>query len=548
MHLDSTRKIQLTVAVLATLAAIVAFMRLSNSPLAEPSVSKPAEKDQDSFRVMPSPSMRRVASLLEEGGEHLPVVPLSLVFPRGTIGDELVLTFGGQKALHAFLKRAGEAGIRLYDILNELNAVRIRASDLDLVDSGDAMIDFNYLVSMPVIPEPRAPDGTEYAAFGSDAIQWLGGADAVAEWGRGVKIALLDTGVDPRSPVAGRLAGVIDVTGGANLTGTGHATAIATLLLGEEGRVTGIAPEAELISVQVVGEDGYGDSFSLAKGMIAAVDQGAKVLSISLGSFGDSNVVRNAVEYTQSQGAVVVAAAGNEGVDAIVYPARSDGVIGVTAADANGQVPYFGNRGAEVDIAAPGVGVVTRWDAESGISFTGTSAAVPFVSGTIAGLLSEEPYRSAAEIAQVVKDYSNDAGAPGIDSTYGAGVLNIYRLTRRGQSGIYDLAIADYYVDNAHATSAGIPVVISAENRGTEPLFNILMQANVGGVSSKQMIGSLGVGQTGSYTVLVPSGRETQVTASAESLVTGTVAVPETRTVVPVTVSSGLDSAGEGEN
>lgn len=458
-------------------------------------------------------------------------------FPAGTIDGELVLTFSDHAKLRAFLERVRAAGHSPLSVLDGLNAVRMRAEDLAGLGETEAEFDFNYAVVAPTMPEPRQPDGTGYLGFGDGAMKWLGATADTATWGKGIKIALLDTGVEPGSPVASRLAGQIDILGGGAVSGdyTGHGTAIATLLLGEEGRVVGIAPEADVLSVRVIGDDGLGDSFSLAKGILESVDQGARVLSISLGSFGDSKVVENAIAYAQSRGAVVVAAAGNEAVDTVSYPAKYDGVIAVTATDANGVVPYFGNRGAEVDIAAPGVGVVTRWDSRTGIEFTGTSAAVPFVAGTIAGLLSQEPYRPASQVAQLVMDYSNDGGAPGADSVYGSGILNIGRLAQRNVPGVYNLAIADYYVDAARATGSMVPVVISAQNRGTEPLFNVMLEATYSGVRGQQLIGRLEPGQTGSYTVMVPAGRETQVTATARSLVSGTVAAPETRVLKPST-------------
>jgi subtilisin family serine protease len=537
MNRSPSRRLHFALAFLAAVAAVPCLVWFEKERSAEANDFHPHAKGRKPERAELPPLLPETSGFPSARREAFAPGREAPVFPEGTVEGEVVFTFADQKELHAFLKRAREAGIQTSDVLHGVNAVRIRAENLASVDAGNATVDFNYIFSTPPVPETRAPDGTEYAAFGTNAVQWLGGAEVSERWGKGVKIAILDTGVDPNTPVAARLAGVIDATGGAKSNDTGHGTAIATLLLGEEGRVTGIAPEADVLSVQVVTEDGYGDSFSLARGLIAAVDQGARVLSISLGSFGDSMVVRNAIEYVQARGAVIVAAAGNEGTNAVAFPARYDGVIAVTATDANGTVPYFGNRGMEVDVAAPGVGIITRWDAESGILFSGTSAAVPFVSGAIAGLLSREPYRTATETAQIVKDYSNDAGAPGFDSTYGAGVLTIERLASRTQSGLYNLAIADYYLDESQRTSVGVPVVISVQNRGTEPLFNILMQATVGSESSQKLIGSLDVGKTGSYTVIVPYGQKTQVTASAQSLVTGTEAQPETRVIMPVSRS-----------
>ncbi len=486
------------------------------SPRAE-SERKPVARAQAPRRTRPSDRAEKAADF---------------EFPAGTVRGEMVLTFASEAEYQAFLRQAREAGISGWGWLPRLRAVRLGVDDLALLGGSGAVADFNYVVLPPEMPERRPEEEGGTAEFGSSALEWLGGTAATATWGEGILIALLDTGVAPGSPVAGRLAGMIDVTGDgtASADSTGHGTAIATLLLGEEGRVEGVAPGAKVLSVRVIGNDGAGDSFALAQGIVEAVDRGARVLSISLGSFGDSAIVRNAVAYAQSKNAAIVAAVGNESGDMVAYPARYEGVIGVTATDARGQVPSFSNRGPEVDIAAPGVGVLTRWDPQNGVSFTGTSAAVPFVSGTIAGLMSQNPSASAASISGLITSYGNDAGPPGTDPVYGAGLLNFTRLLQRNTTGVQSLAVADVYANRATASATNLPVVVTVQNRGTLPLNNVLIETNTGGVTGQKFIQRLAVGETGSTTVTVPAGRSTSVSATARSLVSGTTAPATTRT------------------
>lgn len=449
--------------------------------------------------------------------------------PEDAIPGEVVLRFSDAAKFNDFLKQAREAGIELRGVVPALNAVRLGADDYAKLEDVDAVLDYNYLVSAPEIPSSRSPDGREYANFGTSAMQWLGADAAQLAWGRDVTIAILDSGVDPASPVAQRLLARIDLIGSGNGGEfVGHGTAIATLLAGEEGRIDGVASGANLLSIRVLGDDGFGDSFTLARGIVEAVDRGARVLSLSLGSFSDSQVVRDAVAYAQERNAVIVAAAGNEAANSIVYPARYDGVIAVTAVDANRLVPYFGNQGAEVDLAAPGVGVVTRWDQATQVSFTGTSAAVPFVSGAIAGVMSQNPGLSAAQAAQILIQYSDDAGAPGSDAVYGAGILDLQRVAERNRPGISRLSIASQYLDNARATVDAVPLTATVQNRGTTTLYGVTLNTSVNGRTEQVFIPQLAPGATAAQTVAITRaasvGTPVKVTSWASS--GGTTAAP----------------------
>lgn len=459
-------------------------------------------------------------------------------FPSGTVAGEAVVTFASDEALQEFLETARRLGLKV-DVNAKLRAVRLGASALAALGPFEGDVDFNYVVAPPEIPEARdeADTGEGTTAFGASALEWLGANAATAQWGSGVLIAVLDTGVNPGTPVAARLAGAIDVTGDGPFSGdlSGHGTAIATLLLGEPGKVDGIVPEARVLSVRVIGADGEGDTFSLAQGIVEAVDRGARVLSISLGSFGDSQIVRNAVAYAQSKNAVIVASVGNDSTNTVSYPAKYSGVIGVTATDAAGKVPSFANRGAEVDIAAPGVGVLTRWDTSHGIAFTGTSAAVPFVSGAVAGLISQSSTQSAAAVQSLITSYGNDAGATGPDPIYGAGLLNFTRLLQRNTPGIYNLAVADVSVGQTRTVAAStVPVVVTVQNRGTEALNNVLIETSVAGAMNQQFIQRLTPGQSASATVQVPATGATTVAASARSAVSGTTAPTQTFKIAPL--------------
>ncbi|MDC0504110.1 S8 family serine peptidase, partial [Verrucomicrobiales bacterium] len=98
-----------------------------------------------------------------------------------------------------------------------------------------------------------------------------------------------------------------------------------------------MAPASDILSIRVLDAEGLGNSYTVASGIVTAVDSGASVINLSVGGYSDSTVLREAVAYAIDSGVAVVAAAGNDGSNAPSYPAAYEGVVGVSAVDAEGQ-------------------------------------------------------------------------------------------------------------------------------------------------------------------------------------------------------------------
>jgi subtilisin family serine protease len=199
--------------------------------------------------------------------------------------------------------------------------------------------------------------------------------------------------------------------------GSGHGTKVAGVIAAasENGiGARGIAPNAKILGVRVITEEPGAESggvvdpdraFSLVstvvRGMLYAINEKVDVINLSLGWNGraDSPLMRDAVKTAQSAGIIVVAAAGNDSTDALVYPCQYEGVICVASHDPDGKISEFSNFGSGVDIAAPGFSILSTIDQEADpIYFTdrqgydfdsGTSFASPFVAGAAAILRSE---------------------------------------------------------------------------------------------------------------------------------------------------------------
>jgi hypothetical protein len=234
---------------------------------------------------------------------------------------------------------------------------------------------------------------------------------APAAWDRTVGdeqtvVAVVDTGVDSTQPdLRGRLVPGFDfVNEDADPSDdNGHGTAVAGVVAaaGDNGLgVAGYCWRCRLIAVKVLGADGSGFSSDLARGIVWATDQGARVLNASLGGPVEDAAVAAAAGYAQAHGALVVAAAGNDSSSLLAYPAAIPGVVSVAASDPGDQLYAFSNSGAA--LAAPGENTTTSLG--GGYErFLGTSSAAPVVSGTAGLLLSLVPAATPAELSDALE-------------------------------------------------------------------------------------------------------------------------------------------------
>lgn len=211
--------------------------------------------------------------------------------------------------------------------------------------------------------------------------------------GSGGSIAIIDTGIDPShedlEANLGEGVAFIDCTGSGCATewddDNNHGTHVAGTAgaLDNDIGVIGVAPNVMLHAVKVLGSDGTGPFSEVAAGIEWTADQGIDVGTLSLGADQDSNVVEDACQYATEQGTLLVAAAGNSGpcTDCVEFPAAFDDCLAVSATDGNDDVAQFSSTGPEIELAAPGVDVLSTIPGDEYASFSGTSAAVPHVAG-----------------------------------------------------------------------------------------------------------------------------------------------------------------------
>lgn len=368
-------------------------------------------------------------------------------------------------------------------------------------------------------PEPRAPEAESPASpvdvqplrevdyFGGSRDWNLNQVAAPEAWaagysGQGVTVAVIDTGVDLDHPdLAGSLYvnageipgngidddgnGYVDDISGYDFVsgdprpddGNGHGTHVAgTIAANRDGvGATGVAPDARILPVRVLDDNGSGSDWSVAAGIRYAADMGAQIINLSLGGSASSRIAA-AIEYAVSLGTLVIAAAGNESASVPSYPARysasSGSVLSVGAFDSRDRTAGFSNKvggSGAVQVDAPGAGVYSTYLGGGYATLSGTSMASPHVAGVAALTLSANPDLTSSELRELL--VSGTVGqAGGSDSVGKVSTLNSVAfaaagLTTAGTATAGSIARTDATTSRVQATGEGRPSSVASIER-----------------------------------------------------------------------------------
>jgi subtilisin family serine protease len=288
---------------------------------------------------------------------------------------------------------------------------------------------------------------------------------APAAWdsatGAGVVVAVVDTGVDYAHPdldaniwtntaeIPGNGLdddgnGLVDDVRGWDFVGAdatsplpdndpmdhyGHGTHVAGTIAAEGNNglgVIGVAWQAKIMVLRGLDDSGLGYDSTLAAAIRYAADKGADVINASWGGEGTSQTLQDAIDYAHGLGALFVAAAGNSSKDATnFHPANAPNAIAVSATDDADALAGFSNFGSKIDVAAPGVNILSLQMGTGGyVQMSGTSMATPHVSGVAALIIGAHPTFTNEQVRQVLRASADDLGAPGKDPSYGYGRIN----------------------------------------------------------------------------------------------------------------------------
>lgn len=260
--------------------------------------------------------------------------------------------------------------------------------------------------------------------------------------GRGIRVAVLDTGVDSSHPILRK-----NLKGGVSTVSytdsyqddNGHGTHVAGVIAAakDKRKTIGVGPRISLYSVKVLEADGTGSVSDLVRGIEWAIENKIQVVNMSLGTYISVPELHDVVKKASAAGIILVGAAGN---NRMVYPAAYPEVISVSALDKNNSLVPWTPQDEKIDLSAPGMSIFSAYKSGGYALLSGTSTAAPFVSGSAALVMAspvctKKPSHkcSGDEIRSILEKNSLDLGPPGKDSSFGSGLLNAGKAVQKSK-------------------------------------------------------------------------------------------------------------------
>ncbi|RFB17473.1 hypothetical protein DZB84_10450 [Bacillus sp. HNG] len=310
--------------------------------------------------------------------------------------------------------------------------------------------------SIPYLKESKGIVAVEEDTLVANQVQFqdwgIDALDVPKSWnssftGRGVKIAVLDTGIasHPDLEIAGGKAFVHYTT--SYYDDNGHGTHVAGIIGAKNNNLgtVGVAPDASLYAVKVLDNNGEGYVSDIVAGIDWSIQNKIDIINMSLSTIEHSFLLKTAVDTAYKNGILVVAAAGNNGTpdgssDTVEYPARYQSVIAVSAVDSSFQRGSFSASGLNVEVTAPGVGITSTYLKNDYARLNGTSMATPYVTGILALMKNAYPTLSQTSLREQLHQSAIDLGTPGKDSFYGYGLVQApleEKITERPEEPIF---------------------------------------------------------------------------------------------------------------
>lgn len=261
-----------------------------------------------------------------------------------------------------------------------------------------------------------------------------------ANAGSGIKVAVLDTGIDPSHPdLSANYAGGYDFVWNDPIPNdeNGHGTHVSGTIaaMNNDGGVVGVGPEIDIYALKFLNSAGSGYTSDEIEGVQWAVANGIKVLNMSFGSSVSSLSEKRAMDAAYAAGVLLIAAAGNNGSAVSLYPAAYSSVVSVAATDSSNNRASFSNYNADVELSAPGVDIRSTMPtypvylntlgySANYANLNGTSMATPHVSGSAALVFAANPALTNVQVRARLSSTAYDLGTAGRDIYFGYGLVN----------------------------------------------------------------------------------------------------------------------------
>ena len=296
--------------------------------------------------------------------------------------------------------------------------------------------------------------------------------------GTDVKVGIVDVGINLAHPtLQAKTTSGFDFVAGDPVANdepggiaSGHGTFVA-------GVVNMVAPDAQLVAYRVLDTAGSGNGFGVAKAIIQAVQDGCKVINLSIVMYAKHAATDAAIEYARNNGVLVVAAAGNDSTDTERFPANDSYTLSVAALDSLNLKADFSNFGGKVDVCAPGTHVIAPYLDTTFARWDGTSFAAPFVAGQAAILMAANPTATLDEIIEAItlNAIPIDDINPPYTGMLGAGLINpMGSLIDLG-----NIVCGDINGDQSSPDIADLTMLVAFMFKGgPEPIFPIAADVN----------------------------------------------------------------------
>ena len=327
------------------------------------------------------------------------------VAPVDNPTGEYVINFEDDTHFSEIQDYVNEINGQITRVIEPLKAVVVTLPDGVTMDEFPFDADIESIEADYYVSIMQAPNDPLYGD--QWALEMIDGEAAWSEFpnnARTIEVAVIDTGVCmEHEDLVGRVLDngydfVDDDDDPSDVFG--HGCSVAGIIAANTNNdigIAGLAPNAVILPVRVLGNNGSGSMSDVAAGIVYSADQGVDIANLSLGSFVSSKVEKDAVDYADNAGVLIIASSGNSGGSKPGYPAAYDNVVAVGAVGPDGKPTSFSNRGG--DIWGPGLNILTTYMNNTYRELSGTSFSAPYTSAVAAMLLAMD--------AELVLDESN---------------------------------------------------------------------------------------------------------------------------------------------